>query len=136
LKQEHGFNDILREQVGLKLVGIVIAQYDPADKAVLEATNKEAIAKLLGLAQVAEAQAYATQLQIRTGADRDRLIELAKGREALIKKTVEQMQATNASPEAIAHVVGQILKAESVSNSQISSWVEAGGNAFPTFPIR
>jgi hypothetical protein len=48
----------------------------------------------------------------------------------------KQMRATNASPEAIAHVVGQILKAESVSNSQISSWVEAGGNAFPTFPIR
>ncbi len=136
LKQEHGFNDILREQVGLKLVGIVIAQYDPADKAVLEATNKEAIAKLLGLAQVAEATAYANQLQIRTVADRDRLIELSKGREAIIQKTVERMKETEADADTIAFVVGQILKADSVAQSQITSWVEGGSNTLSTFPIR
>lgn len=136
LKAEHGFNDILRDQVGLKIVGIVIAQYDPADKAVLEATNKEAIAKLLGLAQVAEATAYANQLQIRTEADRDRIIELAKGRESIIQRTVAQMQSTGASSEMIAFTVSQILKADSVAQSQITSWVEGGSNTLSTFPIR
>ncbi len=136
LKNEHGFNDILLEQVGLKLVGIVIAQYDPADKAVLEAANKEALAKMLGLAQIAEAEAYATQLGIRTSADRDRLIELARGREALIQKTVDSMKTTGADDETIAFVVGQILKADAVAQSKITSWVEGGAGTLSTFPIR
>jgi len=131
-----GINEILKDQIGLKLVGISVSKYDPSDSHVLEATNAQAIALLKAEAVKAEAEGNAGKIRIEAEANKNALIELSKGKKAQIEALVSQMQATKASPDVIARAVADVLRTEAAAgkDSKLTTWVDGHGGAQIVLP--
>src|SRR3989338_3285375 len=100
----------LIRQVGLRLVGISIPQYDPSDKEVRAALNAEAIAQARAKAFVAEAIGHRDQLAIRVEANALAQERLAVARGVQIKETVAAMASTLGSPDVVARGVTDVLE--------------------------
>ena len=126
------FNQRLRSYSDLELITIEIPQYN-ADKSMLEAANKEAIAKLLADAEIATANGYATSLNIKTIADVNRTKSLAG---AMIEGTLEKLEIAGATPGEKILALQEIIKWGAVKDSHLTTLVEKGGGALPTIPIK
>lgn len=127
LKQANSnFNSQLTELIGLRLVGINVSKYDPSDKAVLAATNKEAIAKLEAKAIIATANGYKEKINIETQADANRITELGKAQGKKVNELVANLAGSLGDRNVIATSVATILKAEEISKSKLTTWVENG----------
>jgi len=118
------FNQKLIEQVGIRLVGITIPQYDPGDQELRNAMNARTIAEEQGQATLAKAR-YDSEAQER----------LAKARGVRILETVAAMASTLGSPDVVARGVADVLEMEAATgeNSQLTTLVK--GNAQPVVPV-
>lgn len=130
------FNTELIRQVGLRLVGISIPQYDPSDKDVIAAMNAQTIAKEKAKALVAEATGHANQLKIRVNADALAAERMAKARGKRIHETVKAMASTLGSPDVVARGVADVLEMEAATSadSKLTTLVKGGG-ATPVVPV-
>lgn len=94
MKEPNGiFNKTLIEQVGLRITGISIPQYDPSDKALREAMNARTIAKEQGQAIIATANANAEAQERLAIAQRIQIKEMVEGFGGDTKATAEVMRA-------------------------------------------
>ena len=115
------FNQVLEKQVGLRLVGISIPQYDPHDESgeLRKAMNAKIIAKENAEGLVAEAEGYKRKKAIEAEADANYEKKLAEARGVRVRETREAL----AGDEAAARV----LQAEALPN--LRTLVEGGGKA-------
>lgn len=135
----HRFGDFNRElirQVGIRLVGISITQYDPSDKSIRDAMEAQHLAEKLGEGKIAEAKAEATVIKTRANAQAEAEERLAKARGTRIKETVTALSSTNGNADVVAVQVGKVLQAEALTgkDSKITTWVD-GGNAQPVVTL-
>ena len=121
MKKDGPFNDTLKEQVGIRLVGISIPQYDPHDDSgkLREAMNAQIIAQEEAKAVKAKAQGYKEGRYLEAEADANYETLLAEARGARVRATREAL----AGDEATARV----LQAEALPN--LRTLVEGGGKA-------
>ena len=129
-------NNSLREQVGLELIGITISNYDPGNRDFIDAAAKEEVAKMLGLAAKADAEAYATQLDIRTVADVKRLKAIADASGTEIKQIVSNLEHTGASADLINNAVMEMIRFKFIASSNLTTFVDKGNNPTPTIPLK
>ena len=129
------FNGELIKQVGLRLVGISIPQYDPSDDALRKAMNARIVAKKEAEGLVAVARGHAAQLKIRVEADAKAAERLAIARGALVRATLIQLQVSGASGDVLAQTTASALRAESLAGptSKIITLVE--GSAPVVVPV-
>jgi regulator of protease activity HflC (stomatin/prohibitin superfamily) len=131
------FNDTLIQQVGLKLVGISITQYDPSDSAIRDAMRAKEIAVKQGEGRIAaaEADAMVTRKAATAQAEAEERLAIARG--ARIRETVAQIAGSLGSPDVVAREVGRVLQTEALTgkDSKITTWVEGGAGAQPVLPI-
>lgn len=118
-------NDDLIRQVGLKVVGISIPQYDPSDESLRNAMNAKTIAEHNAEARriAAEGEAQATE-------------RLARARGQQIKTTVDALALKGASPDVVARGAAAVLEMEAAAgkDSKITTLVQ-GGDAKPVIPV-
>jgi len=119
-------NRELIKQVGLRLVGISIPQYDPSNKTLREAMNAQIIATEQAKGKVAEATGHANQLAIRVEADAKAAERLALARRARVKATLEELKASGASGDVLARATADVLRAESLADSNITTLLDGG----------
>lgn len=129
------FNQELIKQVGLRLVGISIPQYDPSDNTLRLAMNAQIIAEEQAKGKVAEATGHANQLAIRVEAEAKAAERLAVSRGARVKETLTQLKASGATGDVLAKATADILRAESLAgpDSKITTLVD--GNASAVVPV-
>jgi regulator of protease activity HflC (stomatin/prohibitin superfamily) len=109
------FNQTLIEQVGLRLTGISIPQYDPSDEKLRDAMNATTIAKEQGKAKVVTANAEAEAQE-----------RLATAQRIEIKETVEGFGGdTKAAAE--------VLRAQALAGGSITTLVD--GKAPAVVPV-
>jgi hypothetical protein len=113
------FNIALIKQVGLRLVGISIPQYDPSDNDVRAAMNAEAVEKekAKALAVSTEAKARATE-------------RMAAARKAQVAATVAGLATSSGNPDVIARGAADILEMEAATSetSKITTFVKGGAS--------
>ena len=125
MKERDGdFNKVLVNQVGLRLVGISIPQYDPHDDSgeLREAMNAQIIAQEQAKAVVAKARGYKDGRALEAEADKDYAVKQAEAYGVKVKATREAL----AGDEAAARV----LHADALPKS-LATFVEGGGKAVP-----
>ena len=140
------FNLELVANVGIRLVGISIPQFD-GDDAILAAANEESLAILRGKATVATANANresaliasrtkAQQVLIETRANAASVVALGRARGHQIRETVAAMASTLGSKDVVAEGVTAVLEMEAATgpNSKLTTLVKGGG-AKPVVPI-
>ncbi len=129
MKNSPEFNAELYRQVGLKLTGISITQWDPSDAEIRAAIQAEELAKKQGEAKKAQAKANAEVTKTNAEAQAEAEERLAKARGARIRETVEAMSSKDGDPNVVAQQVGKILQAEALTgeNSKFTTWVDGGG---------
>lgn len=134
------FNRELIRQVGLRLVGIAITQFDPSDQETRDAMQAEQLAINRGKGRIAEAQADKDANELRAQA----LERTAQARGKQIKETVAALASTLGNPDVVAEQVGRVLvedarvlQAQAVAGptSKITTWVNGGGGVQPALPI-
>jgi hypothetical protein len=130
------FNLELIKQVGLKLVGISIPQYDSSDKKVRAAMNAQTVAEEEAKGKIAEANGYATQLAIRAEADGKAKERLAAAEGVRVKEIMNQLKISNASPDALVQTMGTILEAEALTGETSKLTTLVKGNAPVVVPIK
>jgi regulator of protease activity HflC (stomatin/prohibitin superfamily) len=115
------FNRELIKQVGLRLVGISVPQYDPHDDSgeLRRAMNAKTIAKEKAEGLVAEAEGYEKKRAIEAQADKNYEIQLAEGRRARVLATREALAGDDAT--------AKVLQAEALPN--LTTLVEGDGRA-------
>lgn len=130
------FNTELVKQVGLRLVGIAIPQYDPSDSAVRDAMNAQTIAEEKAKGLVAEATGHAKQLAIRVEADAKAKERMAQARGVEIKETVAALAASTGNPDIVARGAADILEMEAAAGEKSSiTTIVKGTGASPVLPI-
>jgi len=115
------FNRELIKQVGLRLVGISIPQYDPHDDSgkLREAMNAQIIAQEEAKAVKAKAQGYKEGKALEAEADANYETKLAEARGARVRATREALSGDEAT--------ARVLQAEALPN--LRTLVEGGGKA-------
>lgn len=132
LKDSDGdLNKALVSQVGIRLVGISIANYDPSDKEVVKAITQNALAKQKGDADITKAEKDAKATVITATAEKTAQNLLTEARAERIKQTVANLLATGADANIIARAAADILRTEAVAGekSKITTWVDGGGSS-------
>ncbi len=128
------FNIGLIRHVGLELVEISIPQFN-ADKAMLEAANREAIAILDGKAKIATADARKKALEIDTEADAARVVALGKARGEQISATVAAISTTGGNKDAVTKAAAEILTMEAATSETSKLTTLVQGGASPVVPV-
>lgn len=137
LKDPDGeLNKKLIEQVGVRLVGISIPQYDPSDDNMRKATVAKAVARELGDAKITEATKNGEATVISADANARAQERLAAARGVRIKETTAALAFTNASGAEVVKAVSDILRAEALAgpDSKITTLVD-GTNAPAVVPV-
>lgn len=129
------FNRELIRQVGLRLVGISITQYDPSDADIRAAMQAEELAIKQGLGRIAKAKADATVTTTDAEAKATAEERLARARGARVRETVAALASTLGSPDVVAVQAGKVLHGEALKDTKITSWVEGGANVQPILNI-
>lgn len=127
LKNHDGpFNRELIQQVGLRLVGITIAKYDPSDQEIVKAIRAKAFAEQQGQATVVKAEKDAEARRIEAMAERDAQLSLANGRSAFIRATISSLALPGSDPTAVTQSAAKVLASEAIASekSKITTWVD------------
>ena len=125
-------NKPLGKRVGLRLVGIVIPDWEPSDPKTREAMSEKFLAEKRREAVLVEADAHQQQLAIRVKADAEAAERMAVARGVRIRETVAQLAGTTASPDVVVQATARILQAEALPN--LTTLVE-NGSAQPVVPV-
>lgn len=136
LKEYDGpLNQELIRQVGLRLVGITIAKYDPSDEEVVKAIRAKALADQRGQADVVKAQKEAEARKAQAEGEKIALKSLAEGRGEFIRATVTALTLPGSDPTAVTQSASKVLASEAVSgkDSKVTTWVD-GSNASVVVP--
>lgn len=128
-------NIALAKQVGLALDGISIPKYDPSDSEVRAAMQLAEIATLKKEALKIDAEAYAMKIGIETTADKQRLLDLAVGKEADIKARLQPLIDAKATSSELKEAFESMLEAEMLKDTKLSTYVK-GGKAKPVIPVK
>ena len=132
--KESNLNVALKKQVGLRLVGIVISEWNPTDPATREAMNKRFIAEKIREAELIAADTHKQIIAIRTEADAKAAERLAVSRAARIRKTLEAIAAKGGNPDEIVRATARIFQAEGLTN--LTTLVEGGSGISPVVPVK
>ncbi|MCX6701608.1 MAG: hypothetical protein NTX96_00175 [Candidatus Zambryskibacteria bacterium] len=129
-------NEKLIEQVGLRLVGISISRWDPADEKTRQAIEAKKMAELEGAGHIAEATAEATALTISSTAKQEAGIRLAEADAAQFSRMVAELVEQGVNPNVAAEQVSRILAARAQPSLTTRVDVAAGGQMPPvTIPL-
>jgi regulator of protease activity HflC (stomatin/prohibitin superfamily) len=138
------FNRELIRQVGLRLVGISITQFDPSDTEIRNAMQAKELAVKQGQARIASAEATKAARITEAEGEGQAIERLATAQGAQIRETVSALASTLGNPDVVAEQVGRVLianarvlEAQAVAGptSKITTWVNGGGGVQPALPI-
>jgi regulator of protease activity HflC (stomatin/prohibitin superfamily) len=126
-------NGPLGKRVGLRLVGIAIAEWDPSDPKIREAMNEPFIAEREREATLIAADAHKQKAIIEAEGDAQATERLATARGAQIRETVAQLAAASPGrPDLVVRAAAKVLQAQALPN--LTTLVEDGG-AQPVVPV-
>ena len=130
------FNQILVTQVGLKMVGATIPQWDPSDPRIRDAMNAKFVAEKEKEATIINADAYAEKVNRQTTADAARVERMATARGKQIRETVAGLASSLGNRDVVAQGAADILEMEAATSpdSKLTTLVKGPG-ATPVVPV-
>ena len=124
-------NKVLIEKIGLRLKGLEMPKWDPANEDTRQAVDAAALAARMAKAQVAEAEGYKQSVAIRTDADVSRIEQIAEARRKEITATREALTEKGADPNLVTQETSRLLQREEITKSHVTTLVEGGGTQTP-----
>lgn len=122
----------LEKQVGLHVMGLSIASWDPSDAKTRDAMNLAFIAEKTREAELIAANTYRDTVGIRNEADALAMERIAKARGAHVKAVLDNLASEGASPNELVKAASKVLRAEAQPN--LTSLVEEA-SAQPVVPV-
>lgn len=117
----------IRKAFGIEVVEAWVHDFDivPEDKQFADAARIEQIRKFEAGAAIQRAKGEAQARRLNAAAEGMRYKTLAA---SLTKLGVD--------PNMAAEIVGQQVRTENIRDSRLTTWVEGGGTAVPTIPLK